>query len=89
MAEVETAVALTRAAARSGSDLTKAQARVWASDVSISVATRLLKLFAASGVPGAPGLGELERSADLPGAMALAAGRLADMDFIAAAITRG
>jgi alkylation response protein AidB-like acyl-CoA dehydrogenase len=89
MAEVETAVALTRAAARSGDALLNAQARVWASDVLVSVTTRLLKLFTASGTLDAAELQQLNAAADLPGAIDLTAGRLADMDAIAAAITAG
>ncbi len=87
MTEVETAVALTRAAARSGSELMKAQARVWASEVAVSVSTRLLKLFSASGVLAPEKFEQLNQSADLPGAIGLSAGRLPDMDFIAATIT--
>ena len=79
--EVETAVALVRAAGISGDELLKAQARVYASDVAVSVPVRLLKLFTAAGV-------EISE-ADLAGAIALQGGRLADLDFIARAITAG
>jgi alkylation response protein AidB-like acyl-CoA dehydrogenase len=76
--ELETAVALVRAAGVSGDQLLKAQSRVWGSEVALSVTTRLLKLFSSAGV-------SLE--ADLPGVIALQAGRLADLDFIARTIT--
>jgi len=87
--EVETALALVRAAERSGDALTKAQARVWASEVALSVPTRLLKLFSASEVLDPAAFEAFQAAADLPGAVALQAGRLADMDFIARAITTG
>ena len=74
--EVETAVALVRAAGLSGDALLKAQARVWASEVAMSVPMRLLKLSDA-----------YLAAADLPGVVALQSGKLADLDFIAKAIT--
>lgn len=86
MAEVETAVALVKAASR-GNSLLKAQSRVWASEVALSAPTRLLKLFSASGVLTAVQFEELSVSADLSGSVAMQAGRLADMDFIARTIT--
>lgn len=89
IAEVETAIALVRAAARSGEALAKAQARVWASDVALSASARMLKLFSASGVLEPAAIEDFEKAADLPGAFAMQAGRLADMDFIARAITTG
>jgi alkylation response protein AidB-like acyl-CoA dehydrogenase len=85
--EVETAVALVRAAAVKHDRLMEAQARVWASDVALSVPVRLLKLFSASGVLAPAAFAELSGAADLPGAVAAQASRLADMDYIAAAIT--
>jgi alkylation response protein AidB-like acyl-CoA dehydrogenase len=85
--EVETAVALVRAVGLAGDALGKAQARVWASDVALSAPTRLLKLFSASGVLGTAAFEELIAAADLPGALAMQSGRLADLDFIARAIT--
>lgn len=88
IAEVETALALVRAAAK-GDALRQAQARVWASDVALSVPTRLLKLFTAAGVMTPEALAAFEAAADLHGAFALQAGRLADMDFIAREITTG
>jgi alkylation response protein AidB-like acyl-CoA dehydrogenase len=87
MAEVETAIALVRAAASRNDALHKAQARVWASDVRLSTANRLLKLFAASCVLAPAAFADLSAAADLPGALAAQCGRLADMDFIARAIT--
>jgi len=86
IAELETAVELVRAAARGGA-LRQAQARVCASDVALSVPTRLLKLFTASGVLEPDALASLEKAADLSGAVALQAGRRADMDAIARGIT--
>jgi alkylation response protein AidB-like acyl-CoA dehydrogenase len=85
--ELETAVALVRAAGTSGDPLRQAQARVAASDAALSVPTRLMKLFAASGVLTADELASLEAAADLAGAMALQAGRLSDMNAIAEGIT--
>lgn len=85
--ELETAVALVRAAGTSGDPLRQAQARVAASDAALSVPTRLMKLFAASGVLTADELASLEAAADLSGAMALQAGRLSDMNAIAEGIT--
>jgi alkylation response protein AidB-like acyl-CoA dehydrogenase len=87
--EVETAVALVRAAAASGDALRQAQARVWASDVALSATTRLLKLFSAAEVLTPDAFAALEAAADLPGAIALQSGRLGDQDFIARAITLG
>lgn len=86
MAEVETAVALVKAASK-GNALLKAQSRVWASEVALSAPARLLKLFSASGVLTAVQFEELSVSADLSGSVAMQAGRLADMDFIARTIT--
>lgn len=87
--ELETAVALVRAAGRSGEALAKAQARVCASDVAVSVPTRLLKLFSASDALEDAQFEAFREAADLPGAYALQSGRLADMDFIAREITVG
>jgi hypothetical protein len=87
IAEVETAVALVRAAALTHDPLLEAQGRVWASEVALSVPVRLLKLFSASGVLTPAAFAEFSASADCAGAVAAQAGRLADMDDIAAAIT--
>jgi len=77
--ELETAAALVRSAGISGDDLLQAQARVCASDVALSVATRLSKLFTSAGVDAL--------DPDFAGVLALQSGRLADLDFIAKAIT--
>jgi alkylation response protein AidB-like acyl-CoA dehydrogenase len=88
IAEVEVAVAFVQAAARSRDALSRAQARVFASDVALSATTRLLKLFGASGVLRPAAFEELRATADLPGVFDLQSGRLADLDFIARTITR-
>jgi len=87
MTEVETAVQLALAAAKSSSALLKAQARIWACDVALSVPTRLLKVLTASGGLGADDLETLKILADLDGALAAQAGRFADLDFVAKTIT--
>jgi alkylation response protein AidB-like acyl-CoA dehydrogenase len=87
MTEVETAIALSRAAARSGAPLMQAQARVWASDVALSAPARVLKLMAAAGSIAHADFARLTDLGDLNGALALQAGRLADMDLIARTIT--
>jgi alkylation response protein AidB-like acyl-CoA dehydrogenase len=86
MAEVEVAVALVRAASNGGA-LLKAQARVYASDVALSTSSRLMKLFSAAAVLTPVQFEELGVAADLSGAIAMQAGCLADMDFIAREIT--
>ena len=86
MAEVEVAVALVKAAAK-GNALLKAQSRVFGTDVALSSATRLMKLFSASAVLKPVQFEELGVAADVAGAIAMQAGRLADMDFIAGRIT--
>ena len=87
--ELETAAALVRAAGISGSDLLKAQARVWGSDVAMSVRVRILKVFRASDALDGDAFATLEEAADLSGTLALQSGRLADLDFIAREITFG
>ncbi len=87
MADVETAVALCEAAAKDGSALMAAKARVWAAEVALSVPTRLLKLFAGSGLFDAAKIAELCARADVNGAVMAQTGVLADMDLIAATIT--
>jgi alkylation response protein AidB-like acyl-CoA dehydrogenase len=87
MVEVETAVALVRAAASGNDALLKAQARVWASDVALSVPVRLLKLFRASGVLTPDAFSRLSAAADCAGALEMQSGRLADLDLIARLIT--
>ncbi|MCP4606887.1 MAG: acyl-CoA dehydrogenase [Proteobacteria bacterium] len=87
MTEVETAVALCKAAQKSDSELTRAQARLWAAEVGLGVPTRLLKLFGSSDVLEAAKMRELVASADLPQAIALQTGILGDMDLVAKQIT--
>jgi alkylation response protein AidB-like acyl-CoA dehydrogenase len=87
MAEVETAVALVRAAGKSGDPLQLAQARVWASDVALSTPARVLKVCSAAELAKEQ-FDKLSALGDLNGAVALQAGRLADMDFIAREITK-
>jgi alkylation response protein AidB-like acyl-CoA dehydrogenase len=85
--EVETAAALVRAAGICDDELLKAQARVWASEVVLSVPMRMLKLFTAASSLDAATLGEITAAAGIGEALSLQSGRLADMDFIAKAIT--
>lgn len=87
MTEVETAIALARAADRKNDPLLLAQARIWASDVALSVPARLLKVMAAAGSIEAGEFTRLQALGSLDEAVALQAGRLADMDFVAQAIT--
>ncbi len=87
MAEVETAVALTKSAAKSGNDLKKAQARVWAAEVAVQVPTRLLKLFSSTGLIEETQMKEFIAEADLQNSILLQAKVIEDMDFIAKAIT--
>jgi len=89
MADVETAVALARAAARTHDPLLAAQSRVWSSEVAMSVPVRLLTVFVAAGVLDSDEVANLKALADLDGALALQRGRLADQDFIARTITAG
>ena len=84
--EVETAVALARAAA-TGSDLLKAQSRLWAAQVALSVPTRLLAVLIASDGLGAEDLERLRALGDVEGALSLQAGGLADMNLVAEGIT--
>ncbi len=87
MTEVETAVALVLAASRTSDPLLKAQARVWASDVALSAPSRVLKVMSAAGTIDAADFSRLSDLGSLSQAVALQAGRLADMDYIARAIT--
>jgi alkylation response protein AidB-like acyl-CoA dehydrogenase len=89
MADVETAVALCLAASKSGDELEEARARVWSAWVAAGVPTRLLRLFSGAGALEEDELRELMEKADLPGAMKLQAGTLADMDLVARRITDG
>jgi hypothetical protein len=87
MTDVETAVALTRAAAAKNSPLLKAQARLWASQVALGVPTRILAAVSASGLVGAGDFGRLQQLGNLDGAIALQAGGLDDMNFVAEQLT--
>jgi alkylation response protein AidB-like acyl-CoA dehydrogenase len=87
MTEVETAVALSRAAAKKGDELTKAQARLWGAQVALSVPTRILSALIASNAVAAEELARLRAVGDLDGALALQAGGLADMNLVAEKIT--
>jgi len=87
MTEVETAVALARAAAKSGDALQQAQSRLWASQVTLSVPARLLAALSASSRLPEEDLLRLRRLGDLDGAVALQAGGLADMNLVAEKIT--
>jgi alkylation response protein AidB-like acyl-CoA dehydrogenase len=88
MADTETAVALCRAASRSQDALQKAQARIWANEVAVSVPVRMTRLFAGSGLINKETMKELMEKADIAGALDGQAGSLADMDFVAREITR-
>jgi len=87
MTEVETAVALARLATRRNDDLMKAQARIWASQVALSVPSRVLAAMSAAGGVAPDDLARLQREGDLEGAIGLQAGRLADMNFVAERLT--
>jgi len=87
MTECEVAVAMCRAAADHGDDLMKAQSRLLAAEVRLSVPTRLLKIIAGSGVLDAEAMADLVSAADLTDAIARQAGTLADMDYVAKTIT--
>ena len=87
MTEVETAVALCRAAARSDDELLQAQSRIWAAEVALGVPTRLLKVWIGSGLLDEAAQQAMVDRADLNGAMALQAGVLADMDLVARLLT--
>jgi alkylation response protein AidB-like acyl-CoA dehydrogenase len=87
MADVETAVALARAAAAANDPLALAQSRVWASEVAVGVPARLLKAMSASAMVAPDDTAKLLETAALPRSYADQAGRLADMNFIAGAIT--
>jgi alkylation response protein AidB-like acyl-CoA dehydrogenase len=87
MTEVETAVALARLAALRNDDLMKAQSRLWSSQIAMSVPARVLAAMSAAGGAAPEDLARLQREGDLDGAVALQAGRLADMNFVAERIT--
>ncbi len=87
MTEVETAVALARAAAKSGDALQQAQSRLWSSQVALSVPARLLAALSAANTLAAEDFARLRQLGDLDGAVALQAGRLTDMNLVAEKIT--
>jgi alkylation response protein AidB-like acyl-CoA dehydrogenase len=87
MTEVETAVALARLATHRNDDLMKAQARLWASQVALSVPSRVLSAMSAASGVAPDDLARLQREGDLDGAIGLQAGRLADMNFVAERLT--
>ena len=87
MTEVETAVALARAAVGNGGPLMLAQSRVWASEIALSVPARLLKVMAAAGSIEPAEFARLAELGNLSQAIVDQSGRLADMDFIASSIT--
>ena len=87
MTEVETSVALSRAAAKTGNELLKAQARLAASDVALGVPVRLLGTLGASGGLTEDDAARLRRVGDLDGGLNMQAGRLADMNFVAERLT--
>ena len=87
MTEVETGVALARLATHRNDDLMKAQARLWASQVALSVPSRVLSAMSAAGGVAPEDLARLQREGDLEGAIGLQAGRLADMNFVAERLT--
>jgi hypothetical protein len=87
MTEVETAVAFALAATRKHDDLMKAQSRLWASQVAMGVPVRVLAALSAAGGVAPDDMARLQREGDLDGAVALQAGRLADMNFVAERIT--
>jgi alkylation response protein AidB-like acyl-CoA dehydrogenase len=89
MTEVETAVALARAAVRGHDPLMLAQSRVWASEIALSVPVRLLKVMAAAGTIEPTEFARLGELGSLSQAIADQSGRMADMDFIAKSITAG
>jgi hypothetical protein len=80
-------VALARAAAGRNDDLMKAQSRLWSSQVTLGVPARVLAALSAAGGTSADDLARLQREGDLDGGVALQAGRLADMNFVAERIT--
>jgi alkylation response protein AidB-like acyl-CoA dehydrogenase len=87
MTEIETAIGLVRTAAQKDDDLLKAQARVWASQVALSAPARILAAISASDALSREDFCRLSQLADVNGAIALQAGRLADMNFVAERIT--
>jgi alkylation response protein AidB-like acyl-CoA dehydrogenase len=87
MTEVETAVALARAATKKNDALILAQSRVWASEIALSVPVRLLKVMMAAGTVDSAEYARLAGLGSLSDALAQQTGRMADMDLIARGIT--
>jgi len=87
MTEVETAIALTRAAAQKNDDLLKAQARLWAAQVAVSAPSRVLSAISAAAVLGREDWCRLAQLGDVNAGIAQQAGTLADMNFVAERIT--
>jgi len=87
MADLETAVALARAAARTDDELLKAQSRLWACQVTLTVPARILAALSASNGVAAEDFSRLQKLGDLDGGVALQTGRLADMNLVAERIT--
>jgi hypothetical protein len=87
MADLETAVALARAAARTDDELLKAQSRLWACQVTLAVPARILAALSASNGVAAEDFSRLQRLGDLDGGITLQTGRLADMNLVAERIT--
>ena len=86
MSLVETAVALSREAERSGDELTLAQARLWVTEVAQEAPLRLLRAALGTGNINADDARSLVERADLNGVTLQQAGRQADMDLVAAKI---
>jgi alkylation response protein AidB-like acyl-CoA dehydrogenase len=87
LADVETAVALARAAAKTNDPVALAQSRVWASEVTLGAPARILKALSATAMVEPDEMARIQSLAGLPDALADQAGRLADMNLIAQAIT--
>jgi len=87
MADLETAVALARAAARTDDELLKAQSRLWACQVTLTVPARILAALSASNGVAAEDFSRLQKLGDLDGGITLQTGRLADMNLVAERIT--
>ena len=87
MADVETAVALCKAAAKSGDELLQAQSRIWAAEVAMNVPTQMLKLFAGSSLLSEEKMAELFEKANISQVVGFQAGTLKDRDLVASKIT--
>jgi len=83
MTEVEVGVAFAKAAALHGGETIRAQSRLYAADLALSVPTRLLRMFRGIGSLDGAAIAALTETADLPGALALSDGTLEDMDLVA------